>query len=51
MAKPTVEELSAAWEPDYDRFVRGQELALVYYSLKYRNFLADLLGCQANYLV
>jgi Acetyltransferase (GNAT) domain len=35
----------------YNQFLLAQESSLFYYSLKYRDFLKDLLGCEEKYLV
>jgi len=41
--------LSTDRESAYARFVQSHPAALISYTLPYRNFLLDLLGCQARY--
>lgn len=42
-------ELSPDGDEDYERFVRDHPHALLYHSLRFRDFLADLLGCDCRY--
>jgi hypothetical protein len=44
-----VVDVSSAWEEQYESFLLHHPFALLYYSLRYRGFLADLLGCKSRY--
>ena len=43
--------LDPSTEPAYERFLLSADCGLLYYSLRYRDFLVDMLGCQARYLL
>ena len=47
----TVDVLTEAEEPAYERYLRRHDGSLVYQSLKYKRFLKELLGCEEQYLV
>jgi hypothetical protein len=51
MTEPIVTPLTAELEPAYEQFLQGCEAGLLYYSLKYRAFLVDLLDATASYWV
>ena len=51
MTEVTTRTLTAADEPDYSRFVAGHSDGLFYASLAYRDFLVELLGCDAPYRI
>ncbi|HWC12712.1 MAG TPA: GNAT family N-acetyltransferase [Acidimicrobiales bacterium] len=44
-------ELTPDWEDGYERFVADHPNTLLYYSLRFRDFLVDLLGCTPRYAV
>jgi hypothetical protein len=46
-----IRQLTEEWEPAYEAFVQEHPFSLLYYSLRYKDFLEKLLGCQAQYLV
>lgn len=46
-----VERLVQSGEPAWDAFVRRMDGGLLFYSLRYRDLLIDLLGCEPEYLV
>lgn len=46
-----IETLQPKYFEAYNQFLLAQRSSLFYYSLKYRNFLKDLLGCEEKYLV
>ena len=46
-----IKPLSQNLYDKYDRFLRRHEESLFYYSLKFKDFLRSLLGCQEDYLV
>lgn len=43
--------LETAGESSYREFLSGHENSLLYYSLKYRDMLVELLECESKYLV
>ncbi|MBF0516281.1 MAG: GNAT family N-acetyltransferase [Nitrospirae bacterium] len=43
--------LDSRYEEAYERFLLRQDNALFYHSLKYRNFIKDLIGCYDHYLI
>lgn len=46
-----VRPLTPEWEPRYQDFVSRHPDGLFYASLRYRDFLVDLLGCRPNYRI
>lgn len=44
-------ELMEGMEAEYEEFLHGYDQALLYYSVKYKRFLTDLLGCRASYWI
>lgn len=38
-------------EDDYERFVESHPAALLYHSLRYRDFLVSMLGCEPRYVL
>jgi len=44
-----VEELAGDRDEAYEAFVASHPHALLYHSLRFRDFLTDLLGCRAHY--
>ena len=50
-APPEVVLLAAGEEDAYEGFVHAHPQALLYHSLRFRDFLVDLLGCQPRYAV
>lgn len=46
-----VELLSPQYEALYEDYVNSQENAMIYYSLKFRDFLTKLTGCQPLYYI
>jgi hypothetical protein len=46
-----VRELTPDWEAGYEDFVANHPSSLLYYSLRFRDFLVDLLGCAPRYAV
>ncbi|MGA6826586.1 GNAT family N-acetyltransferase [Nitrospira sp. NS4] len=47
--KPKLSVLVPEDEPAYNAFLLGIEDSLLYYSVRYKSFLQDLLGCEAQY--
>ena len=47
--KPRLSVLGPNDEPAYEAFLLGIEESLLYYSVRYKSFLQDLLGCEAQY--
>lgn len=47
----SVQVLDSAWEHRYQEFVASHPQTLLYYSLRFRDLLIDLLGCRARYAV
>ncbi len=43
--------LAPEWEDDYERFLLSHPDALVYYSLRFRNLLMDVLHCRPCYAI
>lgn len=46
-----VVDLTPDREDEYERFVHGHQAALLYYSLRFRDFLVSLLDCSPRYAV
>ncbi len=46
-----IEILNKNRYPLYDAFLHTQRESLLYYSLKYKDFLEELLGCESRYLL
>jgi len=44
-------DLTPQWEHDYERFVQSHPAALLYHSLRYRDFLVSMLGCTPRYVL
>lgn len=44
-------KLTKEIEYKYENFLKNNKSSLLYYSLKYRNFLIELLDCKAEYLI
>ncbi len=43
--------LNLDFHSEYEKFLLSNKEGLFYYSLKYRDFLKELLGCEEEYLV
>ena len=46
-----VVDLASDLEDEYERFVLAHPCSLVYYSLRFRDFLTELLGCRPRYTI
>ena len=46
-----IKKLTRAYYKQYHDFLMGKKESLIYYSLKYRNFLVNLLQCSSDYLL
>ncbi|MBN1586510.1 MAG: GNAT family N-acetyltransferase [Candidatus Omnitrophica bacterium] len=46
-----IEVLNTSKQPQYEAFARAYPGALLYHSLKFRDFLEELLGCASHYLL
>ncbi len=46
-----IEKLTQAYYKQYHDFLMGKKESLIYYSLKYRDLLVNLLQCNSDYLI
>ena len=46
-----IETLNASSYEDYEKFLLSQEHSLFYHSVRYKNFLEDLLDCESKYFL
>jgi hypothetical protein len=46
-----IEVLSKAYEEEYTQFLLSHKTSLFYHSIKYKDFLEDILKCQSHYLL
>lgn len=51
MSGVRVIELESSREPDYSAFLQDHPAPLITYSLRYRDMLCELLGCEPHYAI